>query len=483
MLQERENTNTEFEIVKKFFVDPANPKSAEDLAKLGSDAVMAMAQIYATQGDTNKMTEDIREWLTNPQNAETRLEQQLGEVLKREVTTRIFDNYFVGQIHPQGSKIGILSNLIGAYMNTNRIYKGVSPAEAEMEIDSIKWLSEIFGYDTKVSGGNITTGGTTANMEALWVAREKILQADHTNVRKNKKPLYVLASKYQHYSIKKACNMLGLRLLEVADKGFKVDIDSVKSKAERIDKAGGRIAVIIGIAGETETGMVEDLNKLSEVAQKYNAFFHVDAAYGGPYILSQAKDRFSGINKADSITVDPHKMLYTPYSAGCVLFKKESDHLLISKIQTTRYLRNVVARVEGSMGSGGVIATWATKELLGNKGIATLLDHNLKLADYAFKKTTESKILNPIFKPELNTILLGFKKNLGLSLEKYNNIMGHIEETVEEIKPGKTIYISRNEKIDNGKDALRFLANHPYTTEENVDQIVIFLENEVKKYL
>ena len=82
-----------------------------------------MAQIYATQGDISKMTEDMREWLTNPQNADTRLEQQLGEVLKREASTRIFDNYFVGQIHPQGSKIGILSNLIGAYMNTNRIYK------------------------------------------------------------------------------------------------------------------------------------------------------------------------------------------------------------------------------------------------------------------------------------------------------------------------------------------------------------------------
>lgn len=483
MLKEQASTNTEFEAVKRFFVDPANPKSAEDLAKLGSDAVMAMAQIYATQGDTNKMTEDIREWLTNPQNAETRLEQQLGEVLKREVTTRIFDNYFVGQIHPQGSKIGILSNLIGAYMNTNRIYKGVSPAEAEMEIDSIKWLSEIFGYDSKVCGGNITTGGTTANMEALWVAREKILQLDHTNVRKNQKPLYVLVSKYRHYSIDKACNMLGLRLLEVADEGFKIDIDSLKSKAEAISKVGGKVAVIIGIAGETETGMVEDLNKLADVAQKYNAFFHVDAAYGGPYVLSQAKNRFIGINKADSITIDPHKMLYTPYSAGCVLFKNESDHLLISKVQNTRYLRNVVARVEGSMGSGGVIATWATKELLGIKGISALLDHNLKLADFAYKRTDNSEILRPIFKPELNTILIGLNEKLHLSVEEQNAIMEKVESISEEIKPGKTIYISRNEKIDDGKDALRFLANHPYTTEENVEEIITFLEKEVKKYL
>lgn len=474
------NTNQDLEAIKRFFVDPENPESANDLAKLGANTVLAMAEIYATKGDIAKMTSENRMWLTDPKSAESPLEQQVGEVLRREAGTRIFDNYFVGQIHPQGSKIGIISNLIGAYMNTNRIYRGVSPAEAEMEIDSIKWMSDIFGYDSKRSGGNITTGGTTANIEALWVARQKAYKDQGVNERKNTEPLYVLVSKYRHYSIDKACNMLGLRLVTIPDDGnFKIDVEALSTRANAIYKAGGKIAAIIGIAGETETGMVEDLTKIADVAKKYGAFFHVDAAYGGPYVLSTEKERFQGINLADSITIDPHKMLYTPYAAGCVVFKEEEDHLLISKVHETRYLRAVVARVEGSMGSAGVIATWATKELLGNKGITTLLNHNLELADFAYRRTNESKILRPIFKPELNTLLIGLKENLGLSTEKYNGIMAHIEDVVEDIKPGKTIYVSRNTEIENGKDALRFLANHPFTTEQNVDQVMTFLEDQV----
>lgn len=479
--ERNQNTNQDLEAIKRFFVDPENPVSANDLAKLSSDAVIVMAQIYATRGDVQRMTPEYRKWLSDPKSVQNPLEQQVGEVLKREAQTRIFDNYFVGQIHPQGSKIGIISNLVAAYMNTNRIYKGVSPAEAEMEMDSVKWLSEIFGYDSKKSGGNITTGGTTANIEALWVARQKAFKEQGVNERKNTEPLYVLVSKYRHYSIDKACNMLGLRLVTIPDNGnFKIDVTALESRAGSIQKAGGKIAAIIGIAGETETGMVEDLNKIADVAKKHGAFFHVDAAYGGPYVLSDEKDRFKGIDRADSITVDPHKMLYAPYMAGCVVFKEEEDHLLISKVHETRYLRNVVARVEGTMGSAGVIATWATKELLGNKGIATLLNHNLDLADFAYRRTSESEILRPIFKPELNTLLIGFKENLGLSLEKYNSIMAGIEEITEDIKPGKTMYVSRNTEIENGKDALRFLANHPYTTEQNVDQIMTFLEDQVK---
>lgn len=481
---ERIDTKTEgLEAIKRFFVNPEDPESAEDLTRLSSNSIIAMAQIYATGGNINEMTPNIKEWLTDPLSADDRLEQQVGEILKRECKTRRFDNRFMGQIHPQGSKIGILSNLIAAYMNTNRIYKGVSPAEAEMEADSIKWLSEIFGYDTEKSGGNITTGGTTANIEALWVAREKALISMDINARKVRQPLYVLVSKWRHYSIDKACNMLCLRLITVPDDGcFKIDTKALDKRANAIQKAGGKIAAMIGIAGETETGMIEDLNGIADIAEKYNAFFHVDAAYGGPYVLSNAKEKFQGINRADSIVVDPHKMLYTPYSAGSVLFKDEADHLLISKVHSTRYLRNVVARVEGSMGSGGVIATWATKEMFGKEGIATLLNNTLELTDYTHGKLEASKILRPIFKPELNTILVGLKPELELSVEENNQIMAKIEDLAEEVDPG-TIYISRNQQIDNGKDTLRFLAVHPFTTTNNIDELITFLENEVESQL
>lgn len=318
--ERNQNTNQDLEAIKRFFVDPENPESANDLANLSGMAVLAMAEIYSTKGDVSKMTPHIKNWLSNPESSDDPLEKMIGEVLKREAKTRIFDNMFMGQIHPQGNKIGIVSNLVGAYMNTNRIYKGVSPAEAEMETESIEWLSEIFGYDSK-SGGNITTGGTTANIEALWVAREKTLKSMGTNIRKNTQPLYVLVSEHKHYSIDKACNMLGMRMVTIPSDGFKSKIDALQSRASEINRLGGKIAVIIGIAGETETGMVEDLVKIGDIADKYGAFFHVDAAYGGPYILSDARNRFDGI-KEPTRSQSIHTKCYIHLMLLEVLFSK-----------------------------------------------------------------------------------------------------------------------------------------------------------------
>lgn len=473
-------SKTEIDIIKKFFVDPNDPESAEDLAQLGRDTIRALAQIYSTGGQIDQMDPATKHWLENPhKNSPSALSAQIGEVLRRETQTRRFDSKFMGQIHPQGSKIGILANLIGAYMNTNRIYRGVSIAEAEMEENSIKWLGSIFGYDTEVSGGNITTGGTTANIEALWVAREKILSQMKTNNRKNDTPLYILSSRWRHYSIDKAATMLGMRLVTVPDNGmFKVDTKILEARAKAISAGGGRIAVIVGIAGETETGMIEDLQGLANIARKFDSFYHIDAAYGGPFVLSKTGYLFSGINQADSITVDPHKMLYTPYSAGAVLFKNSGDHLLISKVHNQGYLRNVVARVEGSMGSGGVIATWATKEMLGNEGIAALLNHNLEMADYCYHKTNSSNLIKPLYKPELNTVLIGIRPEI--SKVRNNALMKEIEKLTEQVSPG-AIYISRNENILHGKDALRFVSMHPYTTTDDIDEMAEFLEGFIGK--
>lgn len=466
------------ETARRFFVNPDDPLTAEDLSFLGARTIKAMAQIYATGGAIDMMTPDIRHWLTCPDGSRSELERVMGEILKRETTTRRFDHRFMGQIHPQGNKIGVLGNLVAAYMNTNRIFSGVSKPESEMEEDSVKWLSEIFGYDTKVSGGNITTGGTTANIEALWIARNKTLAEMDTNLRKNKQPLYVFASNWRHYSIDKACSILGLRLATVPSVGFKIDVDALKRKTGRIERAGGKVAAIIGIAGETETGMVEDLNRLADVAGELGAFFHVDAAYGGPFILTRAAEKFRGIARANSITIDPHKMLYTSYPAGCLLLKNNEDHAYIAKDHSVRYLRVVTPRVEGSMSSAGAISTWATKELLGKEGIAALLNHTLDLAEFAYDEVDKSGILRPVFKPELNTMLIGLRKHLNLSAAETRQVLIAVEEQADQQEPCVS-YISRNEDIDDGRDALRFIAVHPFTTEADVKRLVCQVENKI----
>lgn len=488
---EKIDTKTEdLEAIKRFFVDPENAKSAEDLALVGEKTILAMAQIYATGGNIEKMAPDIKDWLSNPKGSNSDFEQTVGEVLKREVKTRRFDQRFMGQIHPQGNKVGIIGNLVAAYMNTNRIFSGVSQSEATMEHVSVRWLAKMFGYESSKSGGNLTTGGTEANIQAFWIAREKALGKIHLKDVENNQPMYVFASEQRHYSVDKACQILGIRLITVGSDNFKINLKGLESKINNIKEGNGLVIAVVGIAGETETGMVEDLQGLAEIAKKNNTFFHVDAAYGGPFVLSRAGGVFKGISEADSITVDPHKMLYTPYPAGALILKDKNDHFLISRDHQVNYLRNVVPRVIGSMSSAGVISTWATLKLFGAEGITSLLDHTLDLVDFAYKRASKSKVLRPLYEPELNTLLMGLTKEFkdgwrskGLSDQQIDKEVILMEtEVFDRMNPGDN-YIAINTNTDEDPDTkykfsvFRYIGVHPYTTEKDVEASISGLES------
>jgi glutamate/tyrosine decarboxylase-like PLP-dependent enzyme len=496
-----------FEKVQSYFVDPRSV-NVDDLALLGSDAIRAMAQIYATGGDPMKMSSDIREWLvpsvSKSNGVQPDVKRIIGDVLAREASTRRFDNKFMGQIHPQGSQVGILSILIAAYMNTNTVVREVSSAENQMESEALSWFADIFGYDRKDFSGNIVTGGTTANLAALWVAREtKIAELKEKHLWKRGMNFYVLGTEMAHYSIMKACDLLGTNVIFLKvpiTSQYRTDVKAMQETVEGFKTHGGQLMAIIGLAGETETGQVDDLNSLADIAEKNKVFFHVDAAYGGPFILSRVGHLLSGINRADSITVDPHKLLYTPYQAGAILFKDKRKHMLIEKgmRENARYLlsnevrhtdssnekeRNFgMSRPEGSMGSGGVIATWATIQLLNREGIAALLNHNLDITKYAFERIGNSHLLHALHEPDTNSILIGLN-DLGLPCATHNEYIKIAKERLD--KQGW--YISVNDDVDcscgDKRRAYRFVAMHPFTTVDDVETLFTGLEREISNQL
>jgi len=485
------------EEVREYFVDPRSPESAEQLAELGAETIRVMAQIYATGGDIELMDAKTQDWLTKTDNGDA-LSEIMGELLNREASTRRFDEKFMGQIHPQGNKIGILGNLVAAYMNTNTIVKEVSMSEHRMEHEALNWLGEMFGYDKNQFSGNIVSGGSEANLIALWASREKKIKELkdegkwHPGLR-----MHVLVNDMRHYSIDKSCVILApenIALTLLDRKGYKTDVKSAGRAIDRIHRRGEEVLAIVGLAGETETAEVDDLEGLANLADATGTYFHVDAAYGGPFVLSNKKELFKGISRADSITVDPHKMLYVPYQAGAILFKDKRDQALVQK--NARYLQpdtnkgllgdpeernfGFAARVTGSMGSAGAISTWATQKLLGKDGVAALLNHSLEITDYCYGLVAKSKLLRPLNVPELNTLLIGMSKNLGLETEKYNKVVQDVQQEVDK-KYG--YYVSCNNDVDNGLSAFRFVAMHPWTEKSNVDELIKCLELEIANKL
>ena len=188
----------------------------------------------------------------------------------------------------------------------------------------MRWLCDLAGYGP-AAGGNLTSGGMTANLIGLKLARDRA-SGDRAQVKGVGERWAVYTSEERHVSVDKAVDIVGLgreslRALPTDD-DFRVRIDALEAAIEQ-DKASGVLpACIVALAGSTNTGAVDDLAALARIARREGMWLHADAAYGGGMLLSR---RFpgvlAGLAEADSITIDPHKWFYAPVDAGAVLVR------------------------------------------------------------------------------------------------------------------------------------------------------------------
>ena len=203
---------------------------------------------------------------------------------------------------------------------TNR-YVGVfaaAPGLAGIEAAVLRWMGAIVGFPPD-AGGILTSGGSLSNFSAIVAAREELLPENFLAGT-----LY--ASDQSHYSVAKAARLAGFPAASVraveTDSRFRMRIDRL-AEAIADDRAAGRVPfLVVGNAGTTNTGAVDDLEAVDAVARAEGLWHHVDAAYGGFFALTEAgRRRLAGISRADSVALDPHKGLFLPYGTGCLLVR------------------------------------------------------------------------------------------------------------------------------------------------------------------
>ena len=213
-----------------------------------------------------------------------------------------------------------------------------APAAAELEIVTINWLLKLFKFPTKKGGGIFTSGGSMANLTALVTARRQKCGDDFSKA-------VIYLSDQTHSSNIKAIRTIGFRKEQIriipTDIEFKVSINKLKNAIAKDKLEGLQPFCLIGTAGATNTGTVDPLVAMSKICKEENIWFHVDAAYGGAAILAKnGQQLLKGIQKADSITVDPHKWFFQPYEMGCLLVR---NHKWLSATFTEKpeYLRDI----------------------------------------------------------------------------------------------------------------------------------------------
>src|SRR6185437_9391339 len=249
---------------------------------------------------------------------------------------------YFGQFNPTPLAIGVWADALCSSLNQNAGAWRNGPTSAMIESQVIRWLCELIGYGTEAFGV-LASGGSEANLIALKCARDqRSPDIARTGAREGSN-LTVYTSEQCHYSVEKSLDILGLgrdslRKIET-DERFHVRLDSLRDAIKSDVASGLRPFCLVGVAGTTSTGVIDDLPALAEIAREYDCWFHVDAAYGGALAFSEKhKPKLRGIDLADSITFDPHKWMFVPFSCGATLVRDGGKVLRNSFDMSPEYL-------------------------------------------------------------------------------------------------------------------------------------------------
>lgn len=386
--------------------------------------------------------------------------------------------HYYGYITGGGNQVAILAEMISAALNQNNLKWHSSPVSTELEKLVIKWVSQFIGYFEQAAGA-ILDGGSTANFNCLAVARKNMasdnLSADGMY---GMKPMTIYVSEEGHSSFDKAVDALGIGLNNLrkipVDDQFRIRPDLLREQIQNDRKAGLNPICVIGIAGTTNSGAVDNLDELAKIAKEENLWYHVDAAYGGPAAkLESMSHLFAGLEEADSVVVNPHKWLYVPFEAACILVK-DPDKLRRTFSLIPDYLRS--NEDEGDRTdmmeyqlpltkSFKSLKVWMTLKAFGSKRLRETIQRDIDNAQYLqslIEKSDDFEMLTPV---PLSIACFRYVP-AGLDEKRLNDLNQKLAHAIEQ--DGRIFLTATKIK---GKTALRTCFINPRTTKKDVEWI------------
>ena len=343
--------------------------------------------------------------------------------------------YFIGHMTSAIPFFMVHLHTIVAALNQNVVKLETSKVVSIWERQLLAKIHRMFFqkdasfYDYHIQNPESTLGafvedGTLANLSAMWVARNKLFPKtdnfkgiEYEGLARafqyyEKSRAVILVSKMGHYSLRKAGGVLGIgndNVIRVpVNDQFQMDTQALEKQIQYLHKQKAAIIAVIAIAGTTETGTIDPIHDIADISQKYGIHFHVDAAWGGPTLLSEKYcGLLSGIERADSVIVDGHKQFYMPMSCGMVYFK---DPLAMDAVAYHSAYVNRPGSVD--LGIRSIVGSRAATslvlgnalEIMGKKGYALLIDHGIELAEEFANEIQKRPLFTLVSKPQLNIL-------------------------------------------------------------------------------
>lgn len=389
---------------------------------------------------------------------------------------------FYGYVASPSTPIGAYADLIASALNANITCWRSGAAGTEVERMVVRWLGALIGYD-RDARGLFTSGGSMANMIALLIAsRRKLENTARRGLWNSGPPLRLYASEEVHLSIPKAADILGfgrnhVRVIACDDRQ-RLRVDLLRERIAVDLREGLRPFCVVGSAGTVNTGAVDPLDELASVANEFDLWFHVDGAYGAPGVLDKSKQQlFAGLERADSVSLDPHKWLYVPVDAGCLLFRDAAAAMTAFSTEDADYIKTHGYSDDEAFAfwDYGIelsrrfraLKVWLTLQYYGSRRIAEAVSEDISLAAYfgeTLAKAEDFELLAPV---ELSICCFRYVPDRGMSDAELDRLNERIMSVVQ--KGGKA-YVS-NATVK-GRFALRACITNFRTTKADIDQTI-----------
>ncbi|HHY0326512.1 TPA: pyridoxal-dependent aspartate 1-decarboxylase PanP [Vibrio cholerae] len=362
-------------------------------------------------------------------------------------------------------------------------------------------------HSAEHSLGAFCSGGTIANITALWVARNNALKAegDFPGVEKaglfkamrhfGHEGLAILVSERGHYSLKKAADVLGIGqegLVAVkTDAHNRICPHDLEQKITELKANKIKVFAVVGVAGTTETGNIDPLRTIAQICQREQIHFHIDAAWGGATLMSNRyRGLLDGVELADSVTIDAHKQLYIPMGAGMVLFK--DPNAMRSIEHHAQYILRQGSKdlgshtLEGSR-SGMAMLVYASMHIISRPGYQLLIDQSIEKARYFADLIDAQADFELVSQPELCMLTyrylpahvrMALEKSQGVQRVQLNELLNELTKFIQkkQRETGKS-FVSRTQLNPHQWDKLativfRVVLANPLTTKEILHNVL-----------
>ncbi len=460
----------------------------DDIRRFGREVADLIAEYYAaleTVPISPREPDRLDEIFGGPLPEEGTDPFALLAEVKRNVLPNSFHipspRYF-GLFNPTPTVIGVFADAIASAINQNMAAWSHGPAGSHIEKTVIRWLCDLVGYGP-AAFGTLTSGGSLANYTGLKVALDERLP----EIRKGGltggggRPVFYVSTQ-AHYSLDKIAGMLGLgsdgmRLIE-CDAGARIVVPALRARIAADRAAGMRPFAVVGIAGTTTSGAVDPLEDLAELCSREGLWYHVDAAWGAAALLSRRhRALLRGIERADSVTLDPHKWFSVPFAAGAIITRDGAalrrtfgvrPHYVSDRAFTEHEDLNLFQFGVAGSRRLDALKVWLSLRQYGRRGYEDAVDRQIALAGYLATKVSTSQDLEAMSKPNLAVMCFRcVPAALRGDDRELDALQMRIQHTVE--RRGRA-WISTS--LLGGRRVIRFCATSYLSRERHVDDLL-----------